>query len=299
MFWQMKCLRWMTMGWVVCLAVRVLGAYGDSRLANFSCLATVRSDDPNPLTLGFVSVTTDVPPLGEPLLLRAVGPTLAQFGISDGLQSPEMTLWKSGQMLYPITGHDQAAAGAAITVGAFPLTAGSADAAVLISLAPGDYTLVISGPANAGATVLGEIYDQAFTFASNYLANLSALSYIHASSANTVGFVLAGSVSRSVLIRAIGPSLANFGVAQAMPDPMIVLHAAADGTEGDIASNAGWLGSPSVEAAASTAGAFSLAPGSKDAAMVVTLPPGAYTFTVSSMSGAAGTTLAEVYLLPE
>jgi hypothetical protein len=84
-----------------------------------------------------------------------------------------------------------------------------------------------------------------------------------------------------------------------MPDPMIVLYGSYNGARGVIASNAGWLGNLEVASASSTVGAFSLSQGSKDAAILVTLQPGAYTFTLSSISGAAGTVLGEIYLLPK
>jgi hypothetical protein len=251
------------------------------------------------LTLGFVQISADPQPLGEPLLIRAVGPSLAEFGISSPLADPEMTMWKNGQDFGPMTGYDISSVFAAEASGAFPLVEGDADSALMYGLAQGNYTIQIGSATNLNGKVLGEIYNQNLSDPLNYLSNLSALSYVHASSSSTLGFVLVGPVSRTILIRAVGPALSAFGVPQTMPDPMIVLYGSYNGARGVIASNAGWLGNLEVASASSTVGAFSLSQGSKDAAILVTLQPGAYTFTLSSISGAAGTVLGEIYLLPK
>ena len=123
----------------------------------------------------------------------------------------------------------------------------------------------------------------------------------------TGGFYVAGSSSETVLIRAVGPTLGQFGVGGSLTTPLLTLY---DATGAVIATNTGW-GSPSVRGASAVpAGiqpataaifdrvyAFALPAGSADCAMVVTLPPGAYTARVAAVSD-PGIALVEIYNVP-
>jgi hypothetical protein len=111
------------------------------------------------------------------------------------------------------------------------------------------------------------------------------------------GFVIGGSGAKSLLIRAIGPTLTGFdpaglGASVVLADPVLQLTKS-DGTE--LLSNDDWGGDPAVAAAAARAGGFALATASRDAAVIVTLPPGAYTALVTGKGGASGVALVEVY----
>jgi len=106
------------------------------------------------------------------------------------------------------------------------------------------------------------------------------------------GFVIAGGPAR-VLIRGVGPELARFAVADVMVDPQITLFSG--GTV--IAANDNWSGE-AVSDAAAAVGAFALPVGSKDAALLITLAPGAYTVHLSGVAGSSGAALVEIYLVP-
>jgi hypothetical protein len=111
-----------------------------------------------------------------------------------------------------------------------------------------------------------------------------------------LGFVVGGSASKRVLIRGVGPGLAAAGV----PTPLAAARVRLFSGAQPIAENAGWSATSAdataLAAAAVQSGAFALSPGSKDAAMLMTLVPGAYTVQVSSGDGAAtGLALAEIY----
>ncbi|MFO1450091.1 MAG: glycoside hydrolase family 88 protein [Opitutaceae bacterium] len=109
------------------------------------------------------------------------------------------------------------------------------------------------------------------------------------------GLIVGGGSSRTVLLRALGPALAGFGVAGTLADPRLRLFRGPD----LVAENDDWLGDPSVSAAAQQAGAFAISdPASRDAALLLTLPPGAYTAQVSGAAGATGTVLLEAYEVP-
>jgi hypothetical protein len=133
------------------------------------------------------------------------------------------------------------------------------------------------------------------------LVNISTLARVtSASDAIVSGFVISGASSRTVLVRAVGPTLGAFGVADALANPVLSIF------QGDqlVASNRAWAASTRAAAESLTdsfdrAGAFRLIDeSSKDAAVVVKLEPGAYTVQVKSGDGASGAALLEVYDLP-
>ena len=141
-----------------------------------------------------------------------------------------------------------------------------------------------------------EIYDdstQTYTSTNQHLVNLSCLQYVQAKSAMSAGFVIAGTTAQTVLIRACGPSLVGFGVTSVIPNPTLTLY---NSSSSAIASNTGWGANPAISSAVTLTGAFSFAsPTSLDAALLVTLEPGAYSVVSSSATGLAGFELIEIY----
>lgn len=103
------------------------------------------------------------------------------------------------------------------------------------------------------------------------------------------GFVLGGTGTKQMLVRAVGPTLASFGVSGVLSDPRLSLVSGAT----SVGSNDNWLATDSATMAG--AGAFALTPASKDAALVATLAPGAYTAPVTATDGGSGVALLEVY----
>jgi len=188
-------------------------------------------------------------------------------------------------------------ANAAQAVGAFALPAGSKDAALLRTLLPGTFSAHSRNRGAVPATVLTEIYD-AGTDGDARLTNISSRNLVGRSGATlTAGFVVTGDQPVRLLIRGVGPSLAAFGVTDALADPLLTLRRS-DGSVVDL--NDDWF---SVETGViadrvfSRAGAFELTRGSRDAVLDVRLPAGAYTATISAKAGAIGQALVEIYLL--
>jgi hypothetical protein len=110
------------------------------------------------------------------------------------------------------------------------------------------------------------------------------------------GVVVGGSTPQQVLIRAAGPSLTDFGVLSSLSDPELRVFRASDGAE--IAFNNNWsdaTGGAEIASVGQAVGAFEFAEGSLDSAMILTLPPGAYTAQVNGRNGSTGVTLVEVY----
>jgi hypothetical protein len=133
------------------------------------------------------------------------------------------------------------------------------------------------------------------------LVNISTLARVTSATDSIVsGFVISGSTTRSVLVRAVGPTLSAFGVNNALKAPVLSVQ------QGDrlIATNNAWAGATraateDVLDAFDRVGAFRFVDeASKDAALVVSLPPGSYTVQVKSGDGTAGAALLEVYDLP-
>jgi hypothetical protein len=157
----------------------------------------------------------------------------------------------------------------------------------------------VSGKGDATGLVLAEVYDASGasrTAATPHLINLSVLKRLDTGGTLTAGFVISGQTARTVLVRAIGPGLAPFGVADRMSDPQLALF---DATQAKIAENDNWGGDPQLVTAGNSVGAFGITSRvSSDAMLLVTLAPGNYTAQVSGVGGTAGTVLVEVYEVP-
>ena len=267
------------------------GSASLARLSNLSTRARVTAD--NPLLTGFAITGTG----DRTVLVRAVGPGLTDFGVTGALEAPLLRLYDAtGNVLVENTGWAGAPAltQAAAISGAFPLASGHADSAVLVSLAPGNYSIqVLDSRSKNGGVALAEIYDVAGGSASR-LANASSRSSLTAADGVLIsGFVITGTTNGSLLVRGVGPALTQFGVTGALADPIVSLY---DGTGRMVANNDNWTAT-SLVSSASSVGAFALVAGSKDAALTVTLTPGAYTAQVSGATGTTGGALLEIYEL--
>src|SRR5271165_2494634 len=277
------------------------------RLVNISCRAGVGTGA-NLLIAGF-AVGGQGTAGKEPLLIRGSGPALASFGVPGTLPDPQLQLFNSAPVVLDINqgwAGSAAIAGAAATVGAFPwASASSHDSALLERLDGGAYTAQVAGQTNDAGVALVEVYDAtpmgAYTLASPRLVNISARVQVGSGSNILIaGFVIGGSTSRTVLIRASGPALSAFGIPGTLPDPGLKLFRAnADQTSTLLGTDSGWAGNAQIAGAAARVGAFPWANSSSlDSAILVTLPPGAYTAQVAGASGDTGVALVEVYEAP-
>ena len=274
------------------------------RLINLSILTDITADVPS-FTLGTViggPGTTG----NKPLLIRAAGPALGQFGVTGALADPKLDLF-TGQTV-TATNDNWGGASALVTsfnqVGAFLYTAAdSKDAAIFDpNRASGGYTIQVSGVNGATGPVIAELYDASsdlsVTASTPRLVNVSVLKQISAGSILTAGFVIGGgngAAARTVLIRAIGPTLGTaFNVGGAMADPKLELFSG----QTVIAANDNWGGNAQLTAVGNRVGAFEIADGgSRDAILLLTLAPGSYTAQVSAVA-AGGAALVEVYEVP-
>ncbi len=280
-------------------------------LINLSTRALVRTGDEIAIA-GFIVSGTGT----KRLLIRAVGPRLADFGVAGPLTDPAMQLVRmnaDGSTTDVLRADnwtneanvDQIIATSA-AVGAFalnPAPPGTNDvrsSAGLVDLAPGSYTVLASSVDAQPGIALVEVYDADTTAVpAAELMNISTRGYVAEGGAIMIGgFVVAGAQSRTYLIRGVGPGLTAHGVAAPLGDPRLELYRKVGASDELVATSDDWGGSPDVAGTADLVHAFALDPGSRDAALVITLAPGLYTAHVAGAPGTAGIALVEIYEVP-
>ena len=279
-----------------------------SRLVNISSRLRVSANDSNGASIaGFVIVGT----ASKTVLIRGVGPTLVNYGVGSPLTNPQLKLYNNdGVVLATNAGWNDKPdiAAAATAVGAFPYPAGSKDAALYWTLSPGAYTVQIES--GGSGTALIEVYDvPASNTTTRPLINISTRGTVGTGDDVLIGgFVIRGDVPKRVLIRGIGPKLADFGVPNVLGDPMLTVY---DSKQVVTAKNDNW-GTPQpltsgqsvgtateIAAAATATGAFPLTSGSTDAVLLLTLDPGAYSAIVSGANNSRGAAMIEIYEVPQ
>ncbi len=280
-------------------------ATANARLVNLAVRTAAGAGD-RVLFMGFAVGGTGTTG-SQPLLIRAVGPTLAAFGVTGALEDPKLQIYSGTALL--VENDDWAGAPAVVAltpqVGAFGLASpASKDAALIATRPAGSYTAQVSGAGTAPGTVLAELYDgtpsSAVTAATPRLINVSARTLVGTGGDILIaGFVIGGTSAKQIMIRAVGPTLGLFGVGGALADPKLELFAS--GSTAAISSNDNWgtaANAPQVAASAAAVGAFALALESKDAVLLATLPPGSYTAQVSGVNATTGAALVEIYEVP-
>ncbi len=283
--------------------------------ASFAAMLIVTQ--PNPGRLINLSVLTDLSAPGDgftlgyvvggsgtfgakPLVIRAAGPSLGALGVPGTLDNPKLETFagsaKNGEN--DNWGGSTLLTSALSAVGAFAYVGpASKDSAVAASITSRDNSVAVSSANNGVGKVIAEVYDAtpsgSFTSTTPRLLNVSVRK--HLGSGLTAGFVIGGATPVRVLIRAVGPGLAVFGVPDTVVDPQLALF---NSSSAKIAENNDWGGTSDLIAAFTAVGAFSLSSSSKDAALVVTLQPGNYSVQVSGTANTTGVALVEVYEVP-
>lgn len=279
---------------------------GASRLANLSTRGSVPAG--GELTPGFVLRGDG----SKDLVIRAVGPELADFGVTTAMDDPTLSLVPLGGSAAQLTNDNwQDSANSAelatksASLGAFPLNEGSLDASVLTSVSlPNSagskgFTVQITSTSGAAGIALAEVYDPDAAGTAAQLTNISARGFSGlGADALSPGFVIDGDGAKTMLIRVVGPRLADFGVPGTMANPR--LEVIPGGQSFVVAENDDWGGTSALKTAFQTTGAFEFPiDGSRDAAVVVRLPPGPYTVRPSGANDGTGVILVEAYEVPE
>lgn len=224
------------------------------------------------------------------VILRAIGPSLSNFGVSGALANVSMELRNAaGNLMAQNTGW-QTGQRAEIEASGFA-PADTRDSAIVANLTPGSYTVIVRGVGGTSGVALVEMYDLERSRSDLRPINVSTRGRVlSADNVMIGGFVISGTRTRRVLVRAVGPSLAAVpGIgASALGNPTLELR---DRT-GLLASNDNWVDS---ERRAQIEATSFKPTNDLESAIIITLAPGSYTAIVRGVNGATGLALVEVY----
>ena len=264
-----------------------------ARLVNASVRTRAGQGDET-LIMGLVLSGTG----SAPLLVRGLGPALEPFHVAGALRDPRLRLYRQDGRVAAENddwGGSDSLADTFTRVGAAPLSANSRDAALLLEMEAGVYTAHVTGSNADLGIALAELYD-AGPQGPMHLVNVAVRSRVGTGDGILImGFVLAGKGPKTLLIRGVGPGLAQQGVTSFLVDPRLTLFHGAE----NIGENDNWSGAVDLKETASRVGAFPLAANeSKDSALLVTLPPGVYTVHLAGVNGTTGVALLELYEVP-
>lgn len=224
------------------------------------------------------------------VIVLAKGPSLSQSGVNGVLPDPKVELNGNGGAIASNDDWKSSSQQAEIeATGVAP--SDERESAIVATLAPGNYTAVVTGKNPPSGVGLVEVYDLAQP-ANSKLANISTRGVVGTGSNVMIGgFILGRPGGANVIVRALGPTLTQSGINGVLVDPLLDLR---DGNGERIRSNNDWRDSQEAEIQAT-----GIPPQNNlESAVVATLPPGAYTAVVAGNGDGTGVGLVEVYQLP-
>jgi len=259
-----------------------------SSLGNISTRLRVQGGDS--VLIGGMIATGTAP---KKVIIRAIGPTLTDFGIQGALANPTLELFQGNTSLASNDDWGSSPQQAEIAASGFA-PGKAAESAIIATLTPNqNYTAVVRGKDGGTGIAVVEAFDLDQGAASK-LGNISTRGFVDVDdNVMIAGLIVTpnNGTSLKVLARALGPTLGDFGVAGALANPTLDL-VNSSGTV--IRSNDNWKDSQRAEIEAAN-----LAPShDEEAALIQTLPPGAYTAIVRGSGGTTGVGLVEVYNIP-
>ena len=247
-------------------------------LVNISTRGSVETGD-NMLISGFIVSGSD----SQQVIIRGLGPTLTSFGVPDALQDPVLELHNTTSMMTSNDDWQSAANANQIPINYRP--ANSHESAIMTTLQPGAYTTVMHGKNSTTGIGLLEVYSTL-----SGLTNVSTRGFVGTGDHVLIGGFISsgGNGSLQVIIRALGPTLTQFGVSGALADPTLSLM---DGNGNVVAFNDNWKNTQQTVIQNS---GFA-PPSDLESAILAILPNGNYTAIVSGKNGTTGVSLLEVY----
>jgi hypothetical protein len=271
-----------------------------STLGNISSRAFVQTGN-NVIIGGFIVQGAEP----KRVIIRAIGPELTHYGVPNALLNPTLELHDAtGALIASNDNWTHTIIGGIITSNQVQEIQASGHApgdgresAIIAELPAGDYTAIVRGVDNMTGVALVEVYDLS-PDTNSFLSNISTRSFVQTGDNVMIGgFIVAGTGSTRVIVRAIGPELTQYGVPNALLDPTLELH---DHTGALIASNDNWLhtiiGGVITSDQTQAIRNSGYAPGdTRESAIVADLPPGNYTAIVRGVNNTVGVALVEVY----
>src|SRR5215211_458793 len=239
------------------------------------------------------------------VIIRAIGPELTQYGITDALANPTLELHnRTGALIASNNEWQTTILGGVITSNQVSdiqnsghAPAAASESAIIADLQPGNYTAIVRGVNNSTGVALVEVYDLS-PAASSSLDNISTRSFVQTGQHVMIGgFIVQGTEPKRVIIRAIGPELTQYGITNALANPRLELH---NRTGALIGSNDDWqttiLGGIITRNQASDIQNSGHAPTvASESAIIANLQPGNYTAILRGINDTAGVALVEVY----
>jgi hypothetical protein len=255
------------------------------QLLNISTRMRVETGD-NALIGGFI-VTGDQP---KRVILRAIGPSLTQQSVAGALADPTLELFSGNGTPIMFNDNWKDTQRAEIEATTIP-PSNDAEAAIVRTLDPGNYTAVVRGKNNTTGVGLIEAYDLAQS-ANSRLANISTRGLVQTGTNVMIGgFIVGGEGNARVILRGMGPSLSQQGVPNPLLDPTLQL---VDNNGTPVEANDNWRDDPD-QAEIAAAG---VAPGDdRESALLANIPAGNYTAVVAGKNNTTGVGLVEVYHL--
>lgn len=226
------------------------------------------------------------------VIIRAIGPSLTQFGLTDLLADPVLQLRGPDGSLMMSNGNWKDDQRTDIENSGVPPT-NDLESAIVATLPPANYTAIVRGSQDTTGVGVVEVYDlnQAVD---SLLANISTRGLVRSGDNVMIGgFIIGGgNASAKLILRAIGPSLSQRGVTNPLADPTLQLF---DGNGALLAANDNWKEDPVQAAEIRAAGVEPQ--NDLESALVATLPPGQSTAIVAGKGSAVGVALVEAYHL--
>ena len=263
-------------------AITGTGTADPTLLANISTRMRVETGD-NAL-IGGIIITGNQP---KKIIVRAIGPSL---NLAGQLEDPQLQLFDSNQNELVANDDWKDAANQQEIIDSQVAPTNDFESAILTTLQPGNYTAVVRGVNDTTGIGVAEIYDLDRT-ADSKLANISTRGFVRTEPNVMIGgFIVLGQSTQKVIIRALGPSLANVGVSDPLQDPTLDL---VDGNGNVVRANNNWRDSQAAEIEATGVPPQTDA----EAAIVETLQPAPYTAIVRGFGDTVGIAVVEVYAL--
>lgn len=266
------------------LQATVASSGGSSaRLSNISTRAFVQTGD-NVLIGGLIITGSGQ----KTVIVRAIGPSLVNGGVTNPLQNPMLELHDPTGALIASNDDWMNAPNKQEIIDSGLAPGNNSESAILTSLSPGNYTAIVRGVSSGTGIAVVEGYDLDM-IAGSKLGNISTRALVQTGDNVMVGgLIITGTGQKNVIVRAIGPSLAQQGITNPLLDPTLELH---DGSGAVIAFDDNWRDSQQTEIQAT-----GLAPSDdRESAILRTLSPGNYTAIVRGKNNTIGVALVEVY----
>jgi predicted extracellular nuclease len=264
---------------------------GKAQALNIS--TRLRVDVGDRVMIGGFIITGNVP---KPVVLRGLGPSLVNAGIPAGsvLNDPVLELHGSSGALITMNDNWKESPQRSQIEGTIFQPSDDREAVILATLPPAAYTVILKGAGQTTGIGLVEVYDNNQALDSD-LANISTRGFVLTGENVMIGgFTLGGNNNPTrIAVRALGPSLASFGLSNVLADPTLELHNA-NGTI--MVSNDDWQSDP-VSAAQLTANGLALSDPRESGIFSSVVPPGQFTAVVAGKNGGIGIALVEIYNL--